>query len=122
MWEKCGRGDSVHTVYIDSHFIHSLHISFRRNLTFRLSRSFMSAITLLGTPAEVYQYGTQYIMIGFSYLLVMPAAAYLYMPVFFDLQLISVYEVSYHYQDSLSPESATDELAQKKFHYQIRYS
>ncbi|KAF0314469.1 Sodium-coupled monocarboxylate transporter 2 [Amphibalanus amphitrite] len=57
-----------------------------------LIASFMSAITLLGTPAEVYQYGTQYIVIGFSYLLVMPAAAYLYMPVFFDLQLISVYE------------------------------
>ncbi|KAF0307875.1 Sodium-coupled monocarboxylate transporter 2 [Amphibalanus amphitrite] len=57
-----------------------------------LIASFMSAITLLGTPAEVYQYGTQYVVIGFSYLLVMPAAAYLYMPVFFDLQLISVYE------------------------------
>ena len=56
----------------------------------------MSAITLLGTPAEVYQYGTQYFMIGLSYLLVMPAAAYLYMPIFFDLQLISVYEVSYY--------------------------
>ncbi|XP_037089110.1 sodium-coupled monocarboxylate transporter 1-like [Pollicipes pollicipes] len=57
-----------------------------------LIASFMSAITLLGTPAEVYQYGTQYWVIAFSYLIVTPAAAYLYMPVFFDLQLISVYE------------------------------
>ena len=50
----------------------------------------MSAITLLGTPAEVYQNGTQYWLIGFSYFIVMPAAAYLYMPIFFDLRVIKV--------------------------------
>ncbi|XP_043243518.1 sodium-coupled monocarboxylate transporter 1-like [Amphibalanus amphitrite] len=57
-----------------------------------LIASFMSAITLLGTPAEVYQNGTQYWLIGFSYFLVTPAAAYLYMPIFFDLRVISAYE------------------------------
>ncbi|XP_037075870.1 sodium-coupled monocarboxylate transporter 1-like [Pollicipes pollicipes] len=57
-----------------------------------LIASFMSAITLLGTPAEVYQNGTQYWIIGFSYFIVMPAAAYLYMPVFFNLRVISAYE------------------------------
>jgi len=57
-----------------------------------LIASFMSAITLLGTPAEVYQNGTQYWMIGISYFLVMPAAAYLYMPIFFNLRVISAYE------------------------------
>ncbi|KAK2709374.1 hypothetical protein QYM36_013141 [Artemia franciscana] len=53
---------------------------------------FMSAITLLGTPAEIYLYGTMYWIIGLSYLLVMPAAAYLYLPIFYKLQLTSAYE------------------------------
>ena len=74
--------------------------AYRKRCSVPRPLSFMSAITLLGTPAEVYQYGTQYVVIGFSYLLVMPAAAYLYMPVFFDLQVISVYEVS-SYNSSL---------------------
>ncbi|XP_064456965.1 uncharacterized protein LOC135367605 [Ornithodoros turicata] len=54
--------------------------------------SFMSAITLLGTAAEMYNYGTQYIFILFAYCLVIPAAAYLYMPVFYELHLTSTYE------------------------------
>ncbi|XP_077555158.1 sodium-coupled monocarboxylate transporter 1-like [Haemaphysalis longicornis] len=54
--------------------------------------SFMSAITLLGTAAEIYVYGTQYMLIVVSYCLVIPASAYLYMPVFHGLQITSVYE------------------------------
>ncbi|XP_013789203.1 sodium-coupled monocarboxylate transporter 2-like isoform X2 [Limulus polyphemus] len=54
--------------------------------------SFMSAITLLGTPAEMYLYGTQYWMICLSFILVIPAAAYLYMPIFYNLGLTSAYE------------------------------
>ncbi|XP_045109489.1 sodium-coupled monocarboxylate transporter 2-like [Portunus trituberculatus] len=57
-----------------------------------LIASFMSAITLLGTPSEVYQNGFIYWLIGFSYILVMPAAAYLYFPVFYKLQVTSAYE------------------------------
>ncbi|XP_063602363.1 sodium-coupled monocarboxylate transporter 1-like [Penaeus indicus] len=57
-----------------------------------LIASFMSAITLLGTPAEVYQYGFLYWLIGWSYILVMPSAAYLYFPVFHKLQVTSAYE------------------------------
>ncbi|KAB7501272.1 Sodium-coupled monocarboxylate transporter 1 [Armadillidium nasatum] len=57
-----------------------------------LIASFMSAITLLGTPSEVYSNGFVYWLIGFSYPLVMPAAAYLYLPVFWDLQVTSAYE------------------------------
>ncbi|XP_042876525.1 sodium-coupled monocarboxylate transporter 1-like [Penaeus japonicus] len=57
-----------------------------------LIASFMSAITLLGTPAEVYQYGFLYWLIGWSYFLVMPSAAYLYFPVFHKLQVTSAYE------------------------------
>jgi len=47
----------------------------------------MSAITLLGTPSEVYLNGFVYWLIGLSYILVMPSAAYLYLPVFWDLKV-----------------------------------
>ncbi|CAG0923130.1 unnamed protein product [Notodromas monacha] len=61
-----------------------------------LMASFMSAITLLGTPAEVYQYGTMYWFIGVSYFLVIPGAAYLYLPVFYQLELTSAYEACFY--------------------------
>ncbi|XP_035227704.1 sodium-coupled monocarboxylate transporter 2-like [Stegodyphus dumicola] len=54
--------------------------------------SFMSAITLLGTPAEVYRYGTQYIIINVAFCLVVPSTAYLYLPVFYNLGVTSAYE------------------------------
>lgn len=54
--------------------------------------SFMSAITLLGTPAEVYKYGTQYFMINVAFCVVVPITAYLYLPVFYDLGITSAYE------------------------------
>ncbi|ODN03398.1 Sodium-coupled monocarboxylate transporter 2 [Orchesella cincta] len=60
-----------------------------------LIASFISAITLLGTPAEVYSKGTLYWMIGISYIFVTAAAAFIYLPVFFDLQLTSAYETIY---------------------------
>ena len=56
--------------------------------------SFMSAITLLGTPAEMYQFGTMYWLIAVSFFLVMPATNYLYLPIFYRLQVTSAYEVS----------------------------
>jgi len=58
-----------------------------------LLASFMSAITLLGTPAEIVIYGTQYWMIWPSYFIVMPLAAYVFIPVFYQLELTSVFEV-----------------------------
>ncbi|KAK4008520.1 Uncharacterized protein APZ42_013873 [Daphnia magna] len=57
-----------------------------------LIASFMSAITLLGTPAEVYQYGTMYWLIVLAFFLVMPATNYLYMPIFYELHVTSAYE------------------------------
>lgn len=54
--------------------------------------SFMSAITLLGTATEMYVYGTQYLLIILSYCFVIPATAYLYMPIFYKLQVTSAYE------------------------------
>lgn len=56
--------------------------------------SFLSAITILGTATEMYRFGTQYMLIILSYFIVIPSAAYLYMPVFYRLELTSAHEVS----------------------------
>ena len=58
-----------------------------------LLASFMSAITLLGTPAEIATYGSLYWMIWLSYILVIPVSAYVFVPVFYELELTSVFEV-----------------------------
>lgn len=56
--------------------------------------SFMSAITLLGTPAEMYNYTTMYFYIGLGYLFVVAGAAHLFIPIFYKLRCTSAYEVS----------------------------
>ena len=63
----------------------------------------MSAITLLGTPAEMYTAGTQYIALVLAYPLVMAAAAHLYMPVFHDLGVWTSYEVRANIQCNAIP-------------------
>lgn len=57
-----------------------------------LLASFMSAITLLGTPAEMYNYTTIYWWIGVGYMITIALAAHIYIPVFFRLRITSAYE------------------------------
>ncbi|XP_050391445.1 sodium-coupled monocarboxylate transporter 2 [Patella vulgata] len=57
-----------------------------------LLASFMSAITLLGTPAEIYNYTTMYLWIALGYVLTMASAAHIYIPIFYNLKLTSCYE------------------------------
>ena len=64
-------------------------------MTLSLVASFMSAITLLGTPVEMFQYSTMYFYIGIGYLLVMAGAAHIYVPIFYRLKITSAYEVSH---------------------------
>ncbi|PRD32231.1 UNVERIFIED_CONTAM: slc5a12 [Trichonephila clavipes] len=54
--------------------------------------TFISAITLLGVPAESYQFGIQYWLINISYCLMIPVTALIYVPLFFKLQVSSVNE------------------------------
>jgi len=61
-----------------------------------LLASFMSAILLLGGPAEIVVYGTQYWIICISYCFVIPIAAYVFIPIFYRLELTSVFEVTTH--------------------------
>ncbi|XP_050436170.1 sodium-coupled monocarboxylate transporter 1-like isoform X1 [Adelges cooleyi] len=61
-------------------------------ITMSLIASHISGITLLGVPSEVYVYGTQYLVIGFINVFIIIIVIYIYLPVFYDLQLTSVYE------------------------------
>ncbi|KAK9879608.1 hypothetical protein WA026_006672 [Henosepilachna vigintioctopunctata] len=61
-------------------------------VAFSLMASFMSAITLLGVSSENYSFGIQFVVINISYGIFTWFAAYLYLPVFFQLQATSAYE------------------------------
>merc|ERR1719402_590238 len=61
-------------------------------MTMSLVASFMSAITLLGTPAELYVSGTQYVALVLAYPFVMGATAHMFLPVYEALQVTTSYE------------------------------
>ncbi|XP_023341743.1 putative sodium-dependent multivitamin transporter isoform X2 [Eurytemora carolleeae] len=61
-------------------------------VAFSLMASFMSAITLLGVTQENYSYGTQFVCINLAYVLSTPVAAYIFLPVFYNLKSPSVYK------------------------------
>ena len=63
-------------------------------VTLSLIASFMSAITILGVPAEIYIYGTQYWLIIASYVILFPSVALVFVPVFRTVDISSSYEVS----------------------------
>lgn len=58
-----------------------------------LVASYISGVTVLGTPAEIYNYGTQYWLIIFSIFLMGFVVAYVFLPVFCSLKVNSSYEV-----------------------------
>ncbi|CAK9818585.1 Sodium-coupled monocarboxylate transporter 1 [Anthophora quadrimaculata] len=57
-----------------------------------LAASFITAIELLGNPAEMYEQGTQFWMTCLAFILVVPITSCLYLPVFMKLRLTSSYE------------------------------
>ncbi|XP_076238147.1 sodium-coupled monocarboxylate transporter 1 [Calliopsis andreniformis] len=57
-----------------------------------LIASFISGVTILGTPSEIYNFGTQYWITIISILFSGLVVAIVYAPVFVDLGLNSVYE------------------------------
>ena len=61
-------------------------------MTLSLVASFMSAITLLGTPAEMYVSGTQYVILVLSYPFVMAATVYIFLPVYDAINITTSYE------------------------------
>jgi sodium-coupled monocarboxylate transporter 8/12 len=57
--------------------------------------SFMSAILILGTPAEMYTQGTQYFMYVIGMILAVILAAQLFVPLLYPLNLTSSFEVCF---------------------------
>ncbi|XP_033645281.1 sodium-coupled monocarboxylate transporter 1-like [Asterias rubens] len=57
-----------------------------------LVASFISAITVLGTPAEVYIYGSMFWLFSFTYIFVAIFVARLFIPMFFRLNVTSANE------------------------------
>ena len=56
--------------------------------------SLISGVTVMGDPAEVYTYGTLYLISCFGIPIFGILNNYLYLPVYYELQVTSVYEVS----------------------------
>ncbi|XP_058235276.1 solute carrier family 5 member 6a isoform X2 [Hemibagrus wyckioides] len=57
-----------------------------------LLATFQSAVAILGAPAEIYAYGTQYWFLGCSYFLGLLIPAHIFIPVFYRLRLSSAYQ------------------------------
>ncbi|CAH2293253.1 sodium iodide cotransporter [Pelobates cultripes] len=57
-----------------------------------LSASFMSAVQVLGVPAEAYRYGTKFIQMCIGQTLNSLMTAYIFMPVFYRLGITSTYQ------------------------------
>uniref|UniRef100_A0A8D9EQU1 Sodium-dependent multivitamin transporter n=1 Tax=Cacopsylla melanoneura TaxID=428564 RepID=A0A8D9EQU1_9HEMI len=62
------------------------------NVAFSLMTNFMSAITLMGLSAENITYGTQFVVINISYILGTYIVSQVFLPVFYKLGALSVYE------------------------------
>lgn len=58
-----------------------------------IDNSYISGVTILGTPAEIYSYGTQYWLIIVAIILMGFVVSYVYLPVFTTLRVGSSYEV-----------------------------
>lgn len=57
------------------------------------TRSHISGVTLIGVPSEVYYFGTQYLLISIVNVIVIVIVLCIYLPVFYELQYPSIYEV-----------------------------
>ncbi|XP_060701181.1 sodium-coupled monocarboxylate transporter 1-like [Hemiscyllium ocellatum] len=57
-----------------------------------LASSFMSAITVIGTPVEVYRFGAMFLIFCFTYAIVITITAELFLPIFYRLNITSAYE------------------------------
>ncbi|KAJ8300303.1 hypothetical protein KUTeg_021822 [Tegillarca granosa] len=57
-----------------------------------LVASYMSAITVLGIPTEMYVFGTEYWLVALSGLMTYPVTCHIFLPFFHNLHLASAYQ------------------------------
>lgn len=62
-------------------------------LSIAMMASHISAITMLGISGETYIHGAFIVVLYSTQILVIPLVIYCYLPVFFEVKIISVYEV-----------------------------
>lgn len=62
-----------------------------------LVASYVSGITLLGYSTEIYIYGSQYVTILAAPIVMGIFMHYVIIPVFYDLKVVSMFEVSFLY-------------------------
>ena len=62
-------------------------------ISISLMASFLSAIALMGMPAEVYTYGAQYMVSFLSSVFIVLSSALIYAPIFYKTQVTSANEV-----------------------------
>lgn len=68
-------------------------VCYKIKILINLCFSFISGISLLGTPTELYIYGTAYLFSFIGTLIMSIVVFYTFLPVLYDLQLTSAYEV-----------------------------
>ncbi|XP_071589049.1 sodium-coupled monocarboxylate transporter 1 [Heliangelus exortis] len=57
-----------------------------------LTASFMSAVTVLGTPAEIYRHGAMFCIFAIAYTVAVLGSSEIFLPVFYKLGITSTYE------------------------------
>lgn len=68
-----------------------------------LTASFMSGITVIGTPAEAYLFGAAFWLFGFAYAIMSTITAEIFVPLFYRLGITSAYEVKAARQGLTAP-------------------
>ncbi|XP_064627909.1 sodium-coupled monocarboxylate transporter 1-like isoform X2 [Lineus longissimus] len=61
-------------------------------VTISILASFISAVSILGTPAEIYTFGIIYVLLSLSYFVAFPVSVHIYLPMFHKLNLTSCHE------------------------------
>lgn len=93
VWYGCGPGGKQETTKEYLLADRKMHIV---PVAISLLVSYLSAITLLGVPSEIYTYGAQYYVLVVSYLIICFVVAVIFVPMFRRIHITCANEVSYN--------------------------